>query len=470
MNEEMFKNVFIKNDDFEIIIENNNYIFVNYNQALWFRTDCTGMKIVNMCNGEKTLSEVFEQLANELGIHSDILKELCRDFLQQMIIERVIYNVEFTKAQIYPSNNEINDYPHTVWIHLTSECNMYCPFCYSQAGNKVRHTLEYEDVISFLSSIPEDKRNEIVFSGGEPFLYKNIVDLIKYIKVDLKYNKLTIITNGTIGSHKYAELANYVDVIQFSVDSSDKDIYELTRGKDNFEKLISSIKVAKECEIENRIISFTPTINNIETLKDIPQFCFNNGINGIHITKFMPVGRGKGSINNLQVPTEMFEAKLEKFTMNYMKINDEIRIKRDLYEIGIPDNKRTKYIMLSIGGDVSQKVISLGRRYSCGLGSAIISINYDGNIYVCPSLHHNEFNIGNIKDNIIDIMDRGKAFTKEFMVDNQKSDCYSCKYKYFCGGGCKAVSYAEDNLYSKNSNCDVEIRRIDLAIKNMIVW
>lgn len=73
-------------------------------------------------------------------------------------------------------------------IKLGSNCNLSCKYCHC-----TKSTYEYnEDIIDY---IKDNKFNKIVFSGGEPLLY---FDVIKKIveKLDNKENVYSFVTNG----------------------------------------------------------------------------------------------------------------------------------------------------------------------------------------------------------------------------------------------------------------------------------
>ena len=73
-----------------------------------------------------------------------------------------------------------------VGIRLTRQCNMKCMYCNIQ--NTSRNDLNIEEWKKAVDIIKKLGAKEIVILGGEPTLYSNILDLIKYIS---KESKLT---------------------------------------------------------------------------------------------------------------------------------------------------------------------------------------------------------------------------------------------------------------------------------------
>lgn len=67
-------------------------------------------------------------------------------------------------------------------ILVTNSCNYWCPFCHNEGQSKsVRFDkMPYSHLVSIIDIVKDQSLSEICFSGGEPFLNKEIVDMIIY--------------------------------------------------------------------------------------------------------------------------------------------------------------------------------------------------------------------------------------------------------------------------------------------------
>lgn len=65
---------------------------------------------------------------------------------------------------------------------VTNNCNYRCPFCHNEGQSKSVHfdKMSYSHLVSIIDIVKDQKLSEICFSGGEPFLNKEIVDMIIY--------------------------------------------------------------------------------------------------------------------------------------------------------------------------------------------------------------------------------------------------------------------------------------------------
>lgn len=80
--------------------------------------------------------------------------------------------------------------PINLSLHITNKCNLNCDFCYIKNMDRA-HELDYDKLINFISII---KPKSVQLTGGEPCLYPQINDLIRYLA---SYNiKIGMFTNG----------------------------------------------------------------------------------------------------------------------------------------------------------------------------------------------------------------------------------------------------------------------------------
>lgn len=67
-------------------------------------------------------------------------------------------------------------------ILVTNSCNYRCPFCHNEGQYKSVYfdKMPYRYLVSIIDIVKDQNLSEICFSGGEPFLNKEIVDMIIY--------------------------------------------------------------------------------------------------------------------------------------------------------------------------------------------------------------------------------------------------------------------------------------------------
>lgn len=99
--------------------------------------------------------------------------------------------------------------------NLTRKCNYRCKYCFREL---FEHDLSLDSNYEVLNALKNLGVKTITFSGGEPFLYKYILLIMKRSKeLGITNN---VITNGSqLDRYNIKECLKYVDKITFSIDS-----------------------------------------------------------------------------------------------------------------------------------------------------------------------------------------------------------------------------------------------------------
>lgn len=148
------------------------------------------------------------------------------------------------------------DFPKMVVCDFAHPCNAKCPHCvYTQFIELRRHDGGTPFMKPELFRKIADEAGAYgallrITGAGEPFLHKDILDLVEYAKA--RGCRIGIITNGSIMDDDRITrlLACGLDAIEFSVDAADSETYSRVRAGLDFEALISRVK--RFVEIRNQ--------------------------------------------------------------------------------------------------------------------------------------------------------------------------------------------------------------------------
>ncbi len=112
-------------------------------------------------------------------------------------------------------------HPLMVVYHITNLCNLRCFYCEDFSADKnhlyASHELSTEQVKEILR-ILRKKFDYIYITGGEPYVRKDLEELIEFMKKVLKYKRISLNTNGLTVEQKPDILKNIRDLV-VSVDS-----------------------------------------------------------------------------------------------------------------------------------------------------------------------------------------------------------------------------------------------------------
>lgn len=157
----------------------------------------------------------------------------------------------------------------SVNYHYTRECNFNCGFCFHT--QKTNFKLPIEKAIEGLRILKDYGVKKVNFAGGEPFIYPNYLgELIKKCKEDLKIEKISIITNGSLVKKNFFEkYGKYIDVFGVSCDLFNKETnIKIGRGRrgDNVKKLFEIRNLCKEYNIKFKLNTVVCNLNKDENM------------------------------------------------------------------------------------------------------------------------------------------------------------------------------------------------------------
>lgn len=193
------------------------------------------------------------------------LNETIEQFKKLDLIEKEKGVLEYTKDTIVINNTGIDEFELFEQVYsivklklekenrsnrrlrllLTHNCNYNCRFCHNEGVHeKKQQVLEASDY-EYLAKIAKLSYNidHINLSGGEPLIRPDVIDIARRLK-SLGLN-IAMTTNGFLLEQK-KDICKYLDTINISFHSSDKDYYEyITNTKGTFEKVKNNIKLIR---------------------------------------------------------------------------------------------------------------------------------------------------------------------------------------------------------------------------------
>ena len=108
----------------------------------------------------------------------------------------------------------------SAYLHVTQRCNLSCRGCYSD--NSQRNNIPdapLEDIKKALNNLSTCGLKNLIISGGEPFLRKDLPEIIRYAKEECCISSIAVLTNGTVvDDSALRQMREYVDKISVSFD------------------------------------------------------------------------------------------------------------------------------------------------------------------------------------------------------------------------------------------------------------
>ncbi len=155
-------------------------------------------------------------------------------------------------------------------LQITRRCNLKCHHCYLGAQRK--EDLSLQDAVNISREFESMGGLRLLISGGEPMLYPKLNSYLgktAHLKV-----RRVLLTNGIQITPENIKWLT-VDEIQFSLDGW-KDGHEILRGKGTFDKVIQSIRIARDAGIQVSIATMVHQ-GNLNDFEQMERFISDIG-------------------------------------------------------------------------------------------------------------------------------------------------------------------------------------------------
>lgn len=170
-------------------------------------------------------------------------------------------------------------FPWKLWLYTNYDCNLRCSYCVAKSSpNTPRRMLGLDNVKRLVTEAVELGFTDVFFTGGEPFILKDIYEMLIFSSARVR---TTVLTNAMIlrGSrlNRLAEIANDNLIIQVSLDGGNAEDHDYYRGRGSWEKAVEGIKLLMERGIRV-YLSTTETPINTHRLEAVCEFHRSLGI------------------------------------------------------------------------------------------------------------------------------------------------------------------------------------------------
>lgn len=167
-------------------------------------------------------------------------------------------------------------------ILVTSFCNRKCLYCRptgeGMVDNNLNRCIGEEKALLICKLYKENGGNEVKISGGDPIFWEYLVSFVGKLKHELNFAKVEVITRSPKIEEKVHALVDAgMDVLNFSLDTIDKEQYKIITDCDDYDELISTIiKCAKV--VPTKINSVIMKGINDLGVDDLISFCATIGV------------------------------------------------------------------------------------------------------------------------------------------------------------------------------------------------
>ena len=319
---------------------------------------------------------------------------------------------------------------------VNNECNLNCKHCRVSEKND-NEKLSLNEAKSLLAECWYNGITMLNLSGGEPFLRRDIFEILDYAK---KFEDIVITTNGTLlNEEKCRKLSTYKNIkLSISLDGLEETHDKFRRKKGAFKKVIDTLPILNKYNIKYAI-KYTLSKETAEDAIELLNLVAKIGAKEFNVRRVIVAGNAN---KEMVLSNEEYKNIIRELIQSCRKLNVKFRTGDPLL---IP-------IFSEVWG-IDIKNDDLSKIYAgCQAGDEIIYIDYKGNVGACSYIP--KF-ADNIKDKSLDeILKTNKLFIDLREYKNKlEGKCNKCTYKMICGG-CRASALAlKKSLFAEDPLC-----------------
>lgn len=301
--------------------------------------------------------------------------------------------------------------PPRMDLALTYNCNNNCAFCYTGGPNNTAGltTVQWKQVIDKIWAIGVPN---ITFTGGEPTLYPDLVEMVGYAESFVT----GLITNGRLMPLLAEPLKKAsLDYVQISIESGDKDVHNKLVGAEAFDETVSGIKASLAAGIET-ITNTTLTGDNYLDFPALIKTLSELGVKTVACNSLICSGRG----TNFRESSALTDQELKSILTLAKEAAKASGVTLEWYS----PTCFNQFNPIEFGFGVK----------SCSAAQYNLTVEPDGAVIPCQSWLHEK--LGNIlNDNWEKIWGHPTAIAlREHKYVND--ECKACDKLPVCGGGC----------------------------------
>lgn len=417
-------NIVLKDGKAKLVCE------TKYEQILKYRLTRESCIILSLFDGTKTLDKIIDnvtQLFNSSKTSAEKIVDKVINSFHQYITETETttrslpttseINEKISTNAVYAETDNVLDFPGSIYYAATNKCCFKCRYCYRDSDISIEEDeyLSLDRWEQLFKEVQQHSKNSVVFDvgGGEPFLRKDLVELLHLAK---QYGMITkTSTKMELPEKTVRELKRInLDSLQVSLDSNDPQIANYLTGiKGSFFMAQKTIDHANYYGVPLKVNAVI-TKYNIDKIPYLVEHLEKNNIKKASLTKYI-ASCGRNDID-LYATQSQYD-KLDDFIYQYNKNSPFIDIDYQ-YSLGR-------------AAESVKKEELPGLRVKCGGGKEQLFIRHDGIVGFCDALLYDDnIILGDLKkQSILEVWksDEVKKWITPNIDDFAGTECYTCK-------------------------------------------
>lgn len=391
--------------------EEKDYSMLNINGAHLLYLNETAADYVKMIMEELDEEEVVKKITRKYRVNKETAK---KDY------EQVLFTILTLASRrdicpfshlgiesIAPFSVELKA-PHRFDLAVTYRCNNDCFHCYAGGPRKTKEltTEEWKKVIDTIDALDV---GSIIFTGGEPLLREDLVELVAYSRnlVTGLVSNGRLLTEDMVSQLEKAEL----DHVQITVEGF-KETHNKMVCSEGWDETVQGIKNSLKSSIFT-LTNTTLTVWNVDETPDLLEFLAGLGLQRFALNSIIKTGRAEDAEYGL-TPQEL---------KPHLEIIKDKALELGLEMVWYTPTRRCDFDPIPLG---------LGLKM-CSAARINVTVEPDGRVIPCQSWFES---MGNILEDPWDAIWNSPLAKSIREKSYMPEECADCPTTDECTAGC----------------------------------
>jgi len=384
-------------------------LVIDFEKEGLHRINSSASKILRLSKKGLSIQDILEETGMDSVSFADFIQEMKS---KELITIQHKPGVE-KKIHLNRLDQKLSAELHSIWIEVTSRCNLRCIHCYADDRESIDFEPKVDRILDWLGKASALGCRRVQFTGGECTLRKDICDCIRHAK-EIGFEHIEVFTNGTNLTEAlirfFAENKINVTLSLYSFNSTTHDAISGLPGSHRM--TLNGLKqlLAYQVPLRGSIIAMKQNEKELQTTQ---KFLHELGVRSGPADPVRPCGRG---VNLKHWP--------EKYGLSFMRTKPQFIVDNSSFQKNLHWN-------------------------SCWFGKAAITAKGQ----VIPCVFARDLIAGNLYKESLKSIVLGSLLEYWRLTRDKISICRDCEYRYLCND-CRPWAYGyTGNLFAKSPTC-----------------
>lgn len=209
--------------------------------------------------------------------------------------------------------------PGTLYLMITSGCNLHCRHCWPQAVPLKKATwLAPQDVAAVVDNFTRLGITSLCITGGEPLSHPDLDAMVRCAALRPELKRIELQTNGTLLAEtdmgRLWELSKGKLYVSVSLEGACARTHDALRGQGRFNQTLRGLAHLSRMGLgANTVVAFTETRDTISDLPDLLALVDDLGLGGVISGSLVTKGRAAEFSHDMLPNPDQYVALLNRY-------------------------------------------------------------------------------------------------------------------------------------------------------------